>query len=218
MHATTRRFTLIELLVVIAIIAILASMLLPALAKAREKARSISCVGNVKQLGLGYIMYTDDNNGRFPINEPHVAGNDIKLEWWCSRIYKYVGDENVFVCPSDATNNNISYGTNSGSSTQALCGWNTCATNGVLKKPSETILGADTATASSSTWDYNDATNGRVDWIIHWPNSTTIYTWCPPSPRHGTDAANFLFCDGHVAGMRIRNTYLGTANLYDPNH
>ena len=74
-------FTLIELLVVIAIIAILASMLLPALSKARDKARSVQCISNQKQIGINLAMYLDDHAGWYPLAEFRTAANGTITSW-----------------------------------------------------------------------------------------------------------------------------------------
>ena len=104
-------FTLIELLVVIAIIAILAAILFPVFAKAREKGRQAACLSNCKQLGLATMMYAQDYDETLPLvntNDPQTGSvNCYANHKWQDMLYPYIKNAQVMTCPSDDDPNSI---------------------------------------------------------------------------------------------------------------
>jgi len=99
----TNAFTLIELLVVIAIISILAAVLFPVFASAREKARQAACLSNLKQIGLGMAQYEQDNDDTVPCGYAHYGYGS----GWGGQIYAYVKSDAVYVCPDDTNPNDV---------------------------------------------------------------------------------------------------------------
>ncbi|OPZ88072.1 MAG: Type II secretion system protein G precursor [bacterium ADurb.Bin429] len=178
-------FTLIELLVVIAIIAILASILFPVFAKAREKARQTTCTSQVRQLATAIQMYTQDNGSRYP---------GIK---WNTAIETYAGSQKIFFCPSDAANDKnapISYGY-SGLlvRTDDSTGVNNTGVNEAqIKAPTE--VGAIADATPSRPWADGGGLiggGGLVD-----PTSTAANNAVELDPRH--NGVIIGFCDGHA--------------------
>jgi prepilin-type N-terminal cleavage/methylation domain-containing protein/prepilin-type processing-associated H-X9-DG protein len=93
-------FTLIELLVVIAIIAILAAILFPVFSQARDKARQSQCLSNMKQIGVGVMMYTQDHDEFLPYGYAYTWPGQQQLYWWQDLCRPYVKNEDIYSCPS----------------------------------------------------------------------------------------------------------------------
>ena len=220
-------FTLIELLVVIAIIAILAAILFPVFAQAREKARAIACLNNCKQMGTATMMYVQDNDEGYPTWDdyyiPPITGTDAASRVWDAKVAPYVkmGDPanlrrgGVWHCPdSELSETYRSYGIN-----QALIydfhpspiGYR-YITSAQIVSPSEVVFVGDGG--SSGRLAPPTYYQGYCEKYVHTGcatpalgGSSSYYTRDAPFRHTGNMGANYVFCDGHAKFMKADTLY-----------
>ena len=199
--AASKKFTLIELLVVIAIIAILAAMLLPALNKARDKARQSNCIGNQKQIGTGFFMYIQDNAEYFPPGRTAGGMNIVPYQMakYLKKDYKKKSSY-IWVCPADM---NPFANDNSGDLCYMSYGYNMAGNDAGLDAGSGLYSWASPRTRKASripdpsgslsmvdaNWDYINGLD-KID--------ASVY---PSGYRH-QGGVNVLFTDAHAAWVK----------------
>jgi prepilin-type N-terminal cleavage/methylation domain-containing protein len=203
-------FTLIELLVVIAIIAILASMLLPALARAKEAAHRIKCANNLRQIELSVKLYADDNDGLYP---PRMTPR------WPTQLLSYYQTTNILICPTDAQRGppasqtdpaisptladraNRSYMINGWNDyfTEALTTTNSMKETAVIY-PSETLMFGEKKNQSPQYFlDLNEGVGNDLDQIEQGCHSVA-------QKRRNSGGSNFAAVDGSARYMRYGTT------------
>jgi prepilin-type N-terminal cleavage/methylation domain-containing protein/prepilin-type processing-associated H-X9-DG protein len=231
-----RGFTLIELLVVIAIIAILAAILFPVFARARAKARQTACLSNVKQLGLGFMMYSQDYDERLPTYYwgEGAAGQANSCVWWAG-IFPYVKNVQIYACPDGARNCTPTHGVwrnfnpPFNSNPPVNYGYNELMGNesggckiGRLQSPAETLIMGDCiCTWGGGYWSASDRGHLRRYAFA----TAQAPCGCAPATTKNEDWAlhnggsNLLLADGHGKWYKwsnIRTTgYGGPLRYYN---
>jgi len=221
-----RGFTLIELLVVIAIIAILAAILFPVFAKAREKARQSSCNSNIKQLMLGITMYQSDyaetNCHLFLGSAPVDSGSDgiVPSGWsWRTAIQPYLKNQGILTCPSADRALDMQ--------TRHTCGWrgirgsygyNMTNVSGRpdgqslawFKRPAQTIALADVNCCGKACFAVRCCISGgaqSIDWTEqNQPGIFASAAWDGVVSTRHNEGANFGYYDGHAKWHKYQST------------
>jgi prepilin-type N-terminal cleavage/methylation domain-containing protein/prepilin-type processing-associated H-X9-DG protein len=193
--ATSRKaFTLIELLVVIAIIAILAAILFPVFAKARERAQATTCLSNQKQLVLAFMMYAQDNNGRLPRWWTPTGGPNGARDWAVDTT-PYVRSQEVYKCP-------VRPKSNRGFGFNAWLAWETGAQLSSLKFPAKTCIFTEMEDPQ-----HKDDPRYDVDRSTPYGFPIDHRFWFAKDRHRG--GANMAFADGHARFLRYDADTLG---------
>ena len=214
-----KAFTLIELLVVIAIIALLAAILFPVFARARENARRSSCQSNLKQIGLGLFQYAQDFDERLP---PYWGPS------WSIRIDPYIKSDQIFNCPSSkkllpsaCCGQPLGYGLNFETAYWGIT--DSAAALSQITRPSEMMYIADSQNISID----NPTNDSNLYWYNPWDPTDTygrdaIYPYCN-FPKLNTvgirhfEGPNILFYDGHVKWMQHRKLWTNPNDIWGCN-